>query len=239
MELDRQVLNTVLPLYYLLSKYHDYEIKNIERVPNEGRCLIGINHSFATYDGFLLAMGIYIETGRTPNILADSNFFKFESIREVCKRLNMVEANHPNAEDLLNKEQLVYVAPGGMKEALRSAQERYRIHWENRTGLARLSINSQTPIILAACPKSDEIFDIYPTPFTDFIYKNFKLPFVMLRGIGKTIIPRPVKLIHYISAPIHPPKIDRNDHQYNEVVKKYHQQVVTKMQRLLARTKDL
>lgn len=236
--MELKVVHTLIPIYHLLSKFHQYEVKDLQRIPEEGRCLVLTNHGFATYDIGLLATHIFIERGREPFGLADSNFFKLEKVANVVSLLNMVEAGHKNAEKLLNNEKIVYLAPGGMKEAIRSHEEKYKIHWEERMGFAKLAIKTQTPIVLAACPAADDIFDVHTNPLTDLIYKNIKLPFVLPKGLNSLpFIPKPVKLTHHLSWPIIPPAVSVDAPEYNDSLREFHHKVVTSMEDFLNHSK--
>ena len=69
-----------------------------------------------------------------------------------------------------------------------------------------ITIEAQAPIILAACPAADDLYTLYDNMFTRFVYKKLRMPLPMLRGLGPTLLPRPIKLTHEISMPIFPPK---------------------------------
>ncbi|MDB9787012.1 hypothetical protein OAB57_02810, partial [Bacteriovoracaceae bacterium] len=100
------------------------------------------------------------------------------------------------------------------------------------------SINTQTPIIMAACPAADDIYDVYTSFFTKFMYKKFKLPVVLAKGIGPTLIPRPVQLVHHLSEPLIPPTLDRDDPKFDEVLADYHGKLVKGMNRLMDETRQ-
>ncbi len=231
--INEATLKTILPVMHLLKKYHRHEIKHVENVPKSGGALILTNHSLATYDGLLLGLGIYLETSRMPYGLADTNLFTLPFLRDISPKINLVEASHENAEKLLAQDELVCIAPGGMKEAIRSSEHRREIIWHKRTGFARLAVRTQSPIVLAACPNADGIYDVKANSITNFIYENFKLPFVIPRGVGPTLIPRPVKLTHYLSEPLYPPKVDENDESYLDELYDFHERVVKTMREMM------
>jgi 1-acyl-sn-glycerol-3-phosphate acyltransferase len=191
----------VLPIQWL-GRYHRYKVYGLERIPREGRVLLVINHSFATYDGILLGAAVLVHVGRHPVGLADHNFFKIDAVARLATRLGLVEASHTSAEQALEAGKLVAVAPGGMRESLRPKHERYQVLWQKRRGFVKLALRTRTPIVLAACPQADELYDVYPNILTKWLYKNVKLPFVLLKGWGPTLIPKPIQLFHLISKPI-------------------------------------
>lgn len=230
---DEKFLSTLLPFFHLAFKYHSYKVKGMDSVPRTGPAILVVNHSFATYDGVLLGGSIYLQTGRSPCGLGDRQLFRFPGIKELCRKLRIVEGNPSNAERLLKENELVMLAPGGMREALRSTlSESFQVRWQNRLGFARLAVKTQVPVILAACPSADKIYDIYPNLFTKLIYKKFKLPFVFLKGLGPSTIPKPVKLTHYLSSPLIPPVV-HHPADFESEVKSFHHRIMQEMERLM------
>jgi hypothetical protein len=121
-----------------------------------------------------------------------------------------------------------------MRESLRPSTERYKIYWDKRMGFAKLAIKAQVPIILAACPKADDLYDVYPNILTKLAYQHFRIPLFFARGLGISPIPRPIKLVHYISRPIVPPKFE-GDEPPPELIKKFHARIVRRMKLLMAK----
>ena len=93
-------------------------------------------------------------------------------------------ASHGAGEQLLEQGLLVVVAPGGMKEALRPREERYQVKWSDRKGFVRLALRTGAPLVMAACPKADDLYDVVDSDLTRRIYDQFHLPIPMLRGEG-------------------------------------------------------
>jgi 1-acyl-sn-glycerol-3-phosphate acyltransferase len=237
--MKKEYLEKILPMYHLLAGHHRHQVQGLRYVPKVGPALIVVNHSFATYDIVMLGIALFLQTGRLPYFLADNNFFKVNPLlSQFLYALNVVEANHENAEKVLARGHLVILAPGGMREALRSSKEKYQIKWDKRRGIARLSINSQVPIIMAACPAADDIFDVYAGGITKFFYRQFKLPFVFIKGFGPTLLPKPVQLVHCLSRPLVPPQVDANDQKdFEQKLTEFHNVLKTSMEKLMAETK--
>lgn len=138
----------------------------------------------------------------------------------------MRQASPQTAKQLLENEEIILVSPGGMREWRRSSREKYKIDWRGRYGFAKLAIETNTPIVLAACPKADDIYKVYDEPVTNFLTAKLKTPFAFFRGVGPTPLPRPVKLTHYLSPPIMPPKdktIDPVESLWNDAKMKMEQ----------------
>jgi 1-acyl-sn-glycerol-3-phosphate acyltransferase len=228
-----------MPFLHLFFLYHRYEVKGLENIPPRGAAILAVNHSFATYDGILLGAKIYLETGRTPCGLADNKLFCAPAVADTSRKLRLAPANHANGEKLLRQGELLMLAPGGMREAIRPTRtESFRVRWDHRLGFIRLSLHTQAPIILAGCPNSDLLYDVIPTYLTKLIYKKLKLPFVLLKGLGGGLIPRPIKLTHWVSLPFYPPARPTDPEEEEKVVREFHEHIVGSMQKILWEGKE-
>src|SRR5262249_49186934 len=132
-----------------LSDYHDHRVYGIEHVPREGAALIVFNHSLATYDSFLLDVTLYDEVGRLPYGIADRLFFRPPLGGPTFRELGLIEGSRQAAVDILSRGDLLGLAPGGMREALRSSRDKYRVDWQGRMGFVWASCLSGAPIILS------------------------------------------------------------------------------------------
>ena len=216
----------------LLKKYHSYEVQGMNRIPTAGKAMIVVSHSFATYENLLLGAEIYLKTGRYCAGLADRRVFQTPALSQFFKRIGAVNGSPQAGRKLLKKNNLLLLSPGGMRESLRPSHKKYQVDWRDRLGFVRLAIETQSPVILAACPAADDIFTLYENPVTKWIYKNLKLPFAVLRGIGPTVVPRPVKLVHHLSEPFYPPKLKKNEVDESDV-REFHAKLVEEMNHLL------
>lgn len=218
-----------------LRALHRYELRGVEHIPLHGAALLVVNHSFATYDGFLMGLELYAKTGRLMRALGDDLIFKIPKLAEWARHLGISPASPTTGAQLLKDGELLGVAPGGMREALRPSTERYRVRWKERKGFVRLAIRAQVPLILVACPRSDNLYSLYESPLTKLAYKILKVPLPIIRGFGPTLLPRPAKLHHQIAAPLQPPFFqgDEDDEYLEQLVDKFHAQVVTRMNTLM------
>lgn len=235
---DTEILDTQLERWAEIFvkpivKYHRYKALGLENIPTEGPCLVVLNHSLATYDGLLLGYKVYHDTGRLPFALGDDLIFKIPKLKALAEQIGIQPATPQNAAQLLKEGRVVFVAPGGMREALRATKDRYRVLWQKRKGFARLAIEQQIPVILAACPRADDLYRVYETPLTKLSYKYLKVPIPLIRGFGLSFIPRPVQLTHYLSEPIIPPKKDPV--QVESQVNFFHRKLFKEMTFLLNR----
>ncbi|MCO4748040.1 MAG: acyltransferase family protein [Proteobacteria bacterium] len=224
------LLERVRPLVEAIQRYHRHEVVGIENVPKEGGVLMALNHSFATYDGMLLAKEL-IDHGRVPSGLGDDLIFRTPKLRRWASSLGIVPASHTHGEELLRRGRLVLVAPGGMREALRPSDERYNVRWGERRGFVKLALKAQVPIQLSACPDADRLYHIYENTLTKLAYHRLRVPIPMLRGWGPTLVPRPVRLVHVISEPLVPEALD--EERFEEQVADWHSTVIARMSSLM------
>ena len=194
-----------------MLRYHDYRVEGIEHIPVVGRAMIVLHHSLATYDCLLLAASIWHKTGRAPVGLGHDRLFDVPGLSTLVKKLGLRRASPENGQDLLEQGELLCVAPGGMREALRPSAERYKVCWEGRRGFVRLALKTQTPMILAACPKADDLFEVQEHAMTEWVYDNFRWPLPVFKGRRGLPVPKRVPLVHHIATPIVPPVLDEDN----------------------------
>ncbi len=213
--IDPTVIARVERVLRPLARYHRFTLVGAEHVPRSGACLLVVHHSLATYDGFLLGGAIWEQTGRLPRGLGDDAIFHIPGIARVARNIGLVPASPQAGEALLAQGHVLGVAPGGMWESLRPRGERRRSRWGARRGFVRLALRAGAPIVCAAVPRADEVFTVYPSRVTDAIYERFHLPLPLLRGLGPSLVPRPLALTGHLAPPIVPPSHDptREDEQ--------------------------
>jgi hypothetical protein len=153
------------------------------------------------------------------------------------RELGFIEGSREGAVDLLKSGELLGMAPGGMRESLRSSKEKYRVEWGGRVGFVWASMLSGAPIVLGACPRADDIYDLADLRLTRRAYERFKIPLALARGFGPTLLPRPVKLRHLLSEPIVPPVAP--DEVTKEDVVAHHAFICERMNRLMQEALEL
>ena len=77
------------------------------------------------------------------------------------------------------------------------------------------------------------MYDVYPSQVTSWVYKTFKVPLFLARGIGPTPLPRPVKLVHFLSEPIPPPPLPEAAEEQEAAVRAFHALLVERMRVLI------
>ena len=217
-----------------LRIYHRHRVVGLQHVPRRGGALLVLHHTLATYDTFLLGLAIYENTRRLPASLGDDLIFRNPRLGPLAHRAGIRAASPTSGRELLDEGHLLAVAPGGMWECLRPSTERYQHRWHDRRGFCRLALEAGVPLVLAACPSADDIFRVRPSRLTNEAYERFKVPVPVARGLGPTLLPRPVRLTHHVAAPIHPPTFEPG--QVEDQVTELHAEACAVMERLLARS---
>ena len=224
--INQEIWTSIEPIAKALRLYHRHRVVGIDNLPKNGKSLLVANHSLATYDMALLIHAIYFETGRFVRPLVDNLFYKFPFLGKFMDAVGCQAGTKENARQLLQERNLVLVAPGGMREALRPSTEKYKTLWDKRKGFARLAIETGTPVILAICPRADDLYKVYPSTLTKWMYKHLKIPFFLATGMGGSPLPRPVRLVHFLSAPIKPPKMSSRPEVFEKQVVEFHAKVI-------------
>lgn len=199
------------PLEWLLKTYFRYEVKGLENVPANGRGIIVSNHGLLPIDGWFLGYEIGRRRGRLVRGLTDWRIFRLPWLRRLFLDMGVVVGSHRNGDALLRRNELLFIMPGGSKEAWKSSRYRYRLLWQGRHGFVRLALRNRAPIIPSANVGTDDTYlvllDGYTTSYKLFRSRRAFFPLSIPIGIG--LLPFPVKLTQYVGEPIlfdYPPK---------------------------------
>jgi 1-acyl-sn-glycerol-3-phosphate acyltransferase len=205
--LREETMLALEPLERTLKAYFRYEVKGLEHVPQRGRAIIVSNHGVLPIDGWFLYYEIRRAHGRWPRGLTDWRIFRLPYLRQLFLDLGTVVGSHENAERLLRDEQLVFIMPGGSKEAWKSSRYRYRLLWQGRFGFVKLALRTGAPIIPSANVGTDDtyrvFFDGYTTAYKLFRSKRVLFPISLPVGLGP--LPLPAKMTQYVGEPIRLP----------------------------------
>lgn len=140
------------------------EVDGIDRLPS-GRALLVANHAFGFWDLALAVARIQAMTGRPVWSLGEHLWWKVPFVREVAREVRILDGVPENADDILAKDGLLLVLPGGLRESLKPRELRYRLLWGRRFGFVRAALRNKAPIVPLACIGGDEMFDFVGDPF--------------------------------------------------------------------------
>lgn len=132
--------------------------EGLEHVPREGAALIVANHSFG-WDVVLPMGEIWRRHGRDVFALGEHAWWRVPWLRRLAAEVGTVDGTPANLELLLSRGALVLVLPGGLREAVKPRELRYRLLWGHRYGFVRAAIRHQVPLVPLACIGADDLFD--------------------------------------------------------------------------------
>ncbi len=164
-ELDKQAFEAFSPhaadRFYdrvdLVARVLGVEVTGLENVPR-GRALFVANHAFGWEVAF--AMGaISRATGRTVWALGEHAWWRFPFLRTLAARVGTVDGTSQNCDRLLQADELVLVLPGGLREAVKPKELRYRLLWGKRYGFVRAAIRNGAPLVPLAAIGGDDMWD--------------------------------------------------------------------------------
>ncbi|WP_428266824.1 lysophospholipid acyltransferase family protein [Haliangium sp.] len=215
--------------------YHRHEVHGLEHVPRSGPALLVFHHSLATYDSFLLGPVIKDHLGRQMRGVADRQIFRTPVLGRLFTDMGFVNGTREGVLQMLARGDLIGLAPGGMRESLRSSRRKYQVDWARRRGFVWLAVHARCPIVLAACPRADDIFHVYDNPLTPLAYAHARVPLPLFRGRGLSPLPRPVTLHHLLSEPLYP-ELDPAGSSLEDTeayIDEFHERVTERMRQLL------
>jgi 1-acyl-sn-glycerol-3-phosphate acyltransferase len=187
---------------WMAKRFH-VEVIGIDRLP-PGRALLVANHAFG-WDILFAMSAIRARTGRPVWALGEHVWWKIPGARWIAAALGTVDGTRENVDALLSRNEIVLVLPGGVREALKPRELRYRLVWGNRYGFVRAAIRNHAPIVPLASIGADEVFDLVGNAFA----RGSR----WLRGTGIPIprsarllpIPHLVHMKFILGEPIPPP----------------------------------
>jgi 1-acyl-sn-glycerol-3-phosphate acyltransferase len=188
-------------------------ITGLDRVPRDRPVLFAGNHTtFALLDAPLLLLGLHDHLGIFPRTLGDHVHFRLPGWRALVARFGVVDGTPENVRALMRARESIVVFPGGAREVFKRRGERYTLVWGRRTGFARLAIEFGYPIVPFAAVGADDAWDILldaddllASPLGPFLARLAPRPDMIppvVRGIGPTMIPRPVRFYFDFAAPV-------------------------------------
>ena len=174
------------------------EVDGLEHIPT-GRALLVTNHAFGFDAAFLMAR-IEALTGRRVWVLGEHAWWRVPGIRRLAAAAGTVDGTQENADRLLSADELVLVLPGGLREALKPRELRYRLLWGGRYGFVRAARRNRAPIVPIASLGADALFDLVGNAFERS--SRFHLPFPLPRTAHLWPIPHVEPLRYVIGEPI-------------------------------------
>jgi 1-acyl-sn-glycerol-3-phosphate acyltransferase len=170
------------------------------------------NHAFG-FDAGLLVARIRALTGRRVWTLGEHAWWRLPGLRNVAAAAGTVDGTPENARRLLEADELVLVLPGGLREAMKPLELRYRLLWGHRYGFVRLAAGSRAPIVPIASVGADDLFELVGNAFTRA--RRLHFPFPIPRPAHW--LPRIHRLGYLIGEPIPVDGVDQDEHAIRRI----------------------
>jgi 1-acyl-sn-glycerol-3-phosphate acyltransferase len=222
------------------KQYFHPEFIGIDEVDTTRPAMYVSNHSvLGVLDAYPFGIELYLRKGILLRPLADSNHFKIPVWRDFLgKRIGVVEASRKNCAAIMERKENLVVFPGGTREICKKKGEAYELKWQDRNGFVIMAMQHGYDIIPVAAVGAEEAFTITKdadeilhhtlagwvlrqTGLADKLFKGGELMIPMVKGVGNTVIPKPVKLYFSFDKRISTKKYkkDFNDPEAQELIK--------------------
>ncbi|MCD9144862.1 lysophospholipid acyltransferase family protein [Streptomyces albireticuli] len=155
---DQVVMSALRPLY---EKYFRVEVKGVENIPDKGAALIVANHSGTLpVDGLMLQVAVHDHhpAGRHIRMLAADLVFVLPVVNEIARKLGHTLACAEDAQELLERGEVVGVMPEGFKGIGKPFSERYKLQRFGRGGFVQTALRAGAPIVPCSIVGAEEIF---------------------------------------------------------------------------------
>ncbi|UQI42958.1 acyltransferase family protein [Streptomyces sp. HU2014] len=155
---DQVVMSALRPLY---EKYFRVEVKGVENIPDKGAALIVANHSGTLpVDGLMLQVAVHDHhpAARHIRMLAADLVFVLPVVNEIARKLGHTLACAEDAQELLERGEVVGVMPEGFKGIGKPFSERYKLQRFGRGGFVQTALRAGAPIVPCSIVGAEEIF---------------------------------------------------------------------------------
>ncbi|MEM7037053.1 MAG: 1-acyl-sn-glycerol-3-phosphate acyltransferase [Bacteroidota bacterium] len=187
--------------------WHRPRMRNARSLDPKRPGMVVVNHSVNGLGTPFIISELYRRRRIMARALVVKGFFHLSLYRRLVGMGGFVEGNRAVCEHLMQRGEWIALAPGGLREALKSDGQQYQLLWDERLGFVKMAVRFGYPIIPLAVVGMEDAVDIVmdpdeimATPLGMFfresgIYEkvmhngNFLYPLV--RGIGPSMVPRP------------------------------------------------
>ena len=202
---DRVLMNLLRPLY---RNWFRVQTDGLENVPDTGGALVVANHSGTiALDSMMTQVALLDDhpARRHLRMLGANLVFQTPFLGELARKAGHTLACNPDAERLLNDNQIVGVWPEGFKGVGKPFSERYKLQRFGRGGFVAAALRTRTPIIPTAIIGAEETYPMIANvkPLARLLglpYFPITPTFPLLGPLG--IVPLPSKWMIRFGEPI-------------------------------------
>ena len=143
--------------YQMVKRVFNPLILGADNIPNKP-CLFVGNHSLFALDGWVLGPIMMKELGRFPRALGDKFLFASERVGERLLKMGGVMGHPEVCSALMEAGRDLIVFPGGARESVKPASDRYELVWGERYGFVRLAARHGYTIMPFGMVGPDEFY---------------------------------------------------------------------------------
>jgi 1-acyl-sn-glycerol-3-phosphate acyltransferase len=186
-------------LRFVKDHYFRFTIEGFEHIPDRGGALLILNHGLFSIDPYFLGVELWTRKRRLLRALTDRRSYMIPYVRELYRKIGVVEGDREAAIALLKQDEICFAMPGGGLEWGKPSSEKYELVWEDHMGFVITALRGGAPIIPVVTVGIDDVYTIPISVRVRALGAKARLP-LFVHGWGW--LPRPVKLTQYIGAPI-------------------------------------
>lgn len=193
---------------YFQPSFHGFDV-----FQRSGGMVVVSNHGQFAMEIGCLYDGVWQAARRPIRGLGDKVLYRTKLQRVLLGRSGGgLEGTPENAHLALTRGEAVYVNPGGAREALADATDRYRLFWDGHYGFVRAAIRASVPIVPLACIGSDDLYrqllgrdEVAATGFGRAVRELLGEKYVTPLYVGLGPFPFPMPLRFHAGEPIEVP----------------------------------
>jgi 1-acyl-sn-glycerol-3-phosphate acyltransferase len=209
----RRVVETVADgLGSLVDLYRPY-VDGLQTLPRDGRFLLVGNHTQSGAEVFLISYLVRRVIGTRVRPLADRGIGRMRGpAGDLFAAYGAVVGAPETARELMRHNETILVFPGGGREIPKNKGEEHTLRSQGRSGFARLSAESNYPIVPVGLAGGDDVYQSLTTRegrwgqlshgLTEKLSGRTDMALPLMHGIGPTLIPRPQRMYLRFAAPI-------------------------------------
>ncbi|GAB2878240.1 lysophospholipid acyltransferase family protein [Streptomyces mayteni] len=155
---DEVLLRVLRPVF---ERYFRVEVRGVENIPTEGGALIVANHSGTLpWDGLMLQVAVRDRhpAERHLRLLGADLVFQLPVINELARKAGHTLACAEDAQELLERGELVGVMPEGFKGLGKPFADRYKLQRFGRGGFVATALRARVPIVPCSIVGAEEIY---------------------------------------------------------------------------------
>lgn len=189
-------------------------VDGLENLPPDGRFLLVGNHtSSGLAEVVLIPYFVHRHLGVRVRGLATRSLADVGGVtRDLLQAAGAVVGNQDTGAELMRRGETLLVFPGGGRDMLKFKGEEYTLHWEGRSGFARLAIAHNYPIVPVGLVGGDDVYlglvergsgwERMSRVVGERLHGVSGVGIPLARGLGPTLIPRPQRMYLRFGSPI-------------------------------------